>query len=252
MSAEKRYYWLKLKEDFFSSRRIKKLRKLAGGDTYTIIYLKLQLAALRTDGILQWTGLEDNIFEELALELDEDPDNVEVTLRYLLSCGLAESENMESVFLPWVVASTGSEGATAERMRKSRERKALQGVTQSEQPCNIPEHCYTEKEKELDTELELEREVKRKRFTPPTLDEVKAYCQERGNDVDPEKFFAYYTAGHWKDSKGDPVRNWKQKVLTWERKEKKPKGKVMSSKEYNAKPKQKIDLSALQAKLEAI
>lgn len=245
MSAEKRYYWLKLKEDFFSSRRIKKLRKLAGGDTYTIIYLKLQLAALRTDGILQWTGLEDNIFEELALELDEDPDNVEVTLRYLLSCGLAESENMESVFLPWVVASTGSEQSSAERVRRHREAKALQ--------CNTaPLLCNTEKEIEIDTELELEREVKRKRFTPPTLDEVKAYCQERGNDVDPEKFFAYYTAGHWKDSKGDPVRNWKQKVLTWERKEKKPKGKVMSSKEYNAKPKQKIDLSALQAKLEAI
>ena len=41
--AEKRYYWLKFRDDFFDSKRIKKLRKMAGGDTYTIIYLKMML-----------------------------------------------------------------------------------------------------------------------------------------------------------------------------------------------------------------
>ena len=40
--ANKKFFWLKLKEDFFRDKRIKKLRKIAGGDTYTIIYLKLQ------------------------------------------------------------------------------------------------------------------------------------------------------------------------------------------------------------------
>lgn len=233
MSTEKRFYWLKLKEDFFSSRRIKKLRKLAGGDTYTIIYLKLQLAALRTDGVLQWTGLEDNIFEELALELDEDPDNVEVTLRYLLSCGLAETDNMESVFFPWVVKSTGSEQSSAERVRKHREAKALQ--------CNAtPLLCNTEKEIEKEKEPEIEKDVKRKRFTPPTLEEVTAYCRERGNIVDPVKFYDFYTADPdraWIDSNGKPVRNWKQKVITWERKdEKKPSkpNKVTTAVNYKA------------------
>ena len=41
--AEKKYYWLKLKEGFFEQKIIKKLRKIAGGDTYVIIYLKMQL-----------------------------------------------------------------------------------------------------------------------------------------------------------------------------------------------------------------
>ena len=59
----KRYYWLKLKDDFFSSKRIKKLRNMAGGDTYTIIYLKMQLLAMKTDGVLTWTGLEENFAE---------------------------------------------------------------------------------------------------------------------------------------------------------------------------------------------
>ena len=57
---------------------------------------------------------------------------------------------------------------------------------------------------------------KRKKFTPPSFDEVKAYAVSRGNKVDPVKFFDYYTAGSWKDAKGNPVKNWKQKMITWE------------------------------------
>lgn len=57
---------------------------------------------------------------------------------------------------------------------------------------------------------------KRKSFVPPTLEEIIAYCKERKNDVDPQKFFDYFTASDWIDSKGNPVRNWKQKVITWE------------------------------------
>ena len=79
----KRYYWLKLKEDFFEQRVIKKLRKIAGGDTYTIIYLKLQLLAMKNDGKLVFENVEDDFASEMALELDEDVENVKVTLMYL-------------------------------------------------------------------------------------------------------------------------------------------------------------------------
>lgn len=54
-------------------------------------------------------------------------------------------------------------------------------------------------------------------FIPPTLEQVTAYCKERKNNVDPKKFFDYYTAGKWKDGKGEPVKNWKQKIITWEK-----------------------------------
>ena len=76
--AEKRYYWLKFKEDFFDFKGVKKLRKLAGGDTYVIIYLKMLLRSLKTDGILEYTGIEKDFASELALDLDEDPENVSV------------------------------------------------------------------------------------------------------------------------------------------------------------------------------
>jgi hypothetical protein len=48
------------------------------------------------------------------------------------------------------------------------------------------------------------------------LEDVQAYCKERSSPVDPKKFYEYFTAGGWKDAKGNPVRNWKQKLLTWE------------------------------------
>lgn len=53
-------------------------------------------------------------------------------------------------------------------------------------------------------------------FVPPTLEEVAEYCKERNNNIDPQVFFDYYSKGHWNDSKGEPVRNWKQRMISWE------------------------------------
>jgi 5-methylcytosine-specific restriction endonuclease McrA len=55
-----------------------------------------------------------------------------------------------------------------------------------------------------------------KRFVPPSLEEVQAYALSRNSEVDPKKFWEYFDTGKWIDSKGDPVRNWKQKFITWE------------------------------------
>lgn len=121
----KRYFWLKLYDNFFGSKRIKILRHMAGGDTYTIIYLKMQLKAMKTDGILTYSGILSDFAEELAVDIDEEPQNVRVTLAYLLSCGLAETDDERSYFLPYAVENVGSETSAAERMRKLRENKAL-------------------------------------------------------------------------------------------------------------------------------
>ena len=57
-----------------------------------------------------------------------------------------------------------------------------------------------------------------KQFTPPTLEEVQAYCRERNNNVDAKRFLDYYEAAGWKDQSGKPVKNWKQKMIAvWER-----------------------------------
>ena len=59
-------------------------------------------------------------------------------------------------------------------------------------------------------------EGKAKRFTPPTLEEVKAYCFERGNNVDANHFIDYYTSNGWLVGK-NKMKDWKAAVRTWER-----------------------------------
>ena len=74
------------------------------------------------------------------------------------------------------------------------------------------------------------------RFTPPTVDEVKVYCQERGSSVDPEKFVDFYSANGWKQGKNKPIVDWKAAVRTWERSDAQQKAqdqnRVRTSAEY--------------------
>ena len=153
MAENKRYYWLKLMDDFFDSKRIKKLRKMAGGDTYTIIYLKMQLLSLKKGGYLEYSGLEDEFYKEIALDIDEDEINVQVTIQYLLSCGLLETSDSIEYKLPFVQDNLGSETASTRRSRKSREnaQKMLQ-CNKLQQNCNVE----IDIEKDIDTDIEKE------------------------------------------------------------------------------------------------
>ena len=162
MDMAKRYYWLKLKDDFFTSKEIKKLRRVAGGDTYTIIYQKMLLLAMKSDGILTWTGLEDTFGEELALELDEKTEDVEMTLFYLLKSKLAETQDDKQFYFPYSVENTGSEGASADRTRKYRERQALQSdrqALQSDAPLSLGDISVTERKRK---EIREEKRYKSK------------------------------------------------------------------------------------------
>ena len=117
----KRYYWLKLREDFFESKRIKKLRKL--GETCLIIYLKMQLKALKTDGVIEFANVEDDFVSEMALDLDEPEECVAKTLNFLLNQGLCECFDGVTYSFPYVAYNTGSETASAQRSREYRERQ---------------------------------------------------------------------------------------------------------------------------------
>ncbi len=176
----KKYVWLKLKKDFFQQRAIKKLRKIAGGDTYTIIYLKLQLLSLDDEGKLFYEGVEENFAEEMALAIDEDPDNVKVVLMFLEKNGLLESVTENEFVLPETVDSIGSETAAAERMRKMRNTKNKEKIELKEKECNsvtpmlqpvtseLQEvtdelssvtNCYTEKEKEKEIDKDTTTKI---------------------------------------------------------------------------------------------
>ena len=256
----KQYYWIKFHDNFFNDKRIKRLRQLAGGDTFTIIYLKMQLRALQTEGFLYFDNVLDDFYKELALDLDENPDNVKVTIQYLLSVGLLEiSPDGREYFLPEVPKNVGSETASAKRVRAFRERKknqqalqcnatnetvnalqcnadvtkmlqcnadvtkALQCNTETLQ-CNAPvtdvkRECSVEIEIEKDIDIDKRESIERKKakaFFPPTYEEVKAYCEERQNHVDVQRFIDFYSAKGWMIGK-NKMKDWKAAVRTWER-----------------------------------
>lgn len=122
----KRYYWLQLKTDFFDQKEIKLLRKIAGGDTYTVIYLKMLLASLKDEGRLYFESIGDDFTEEIALLIDEDTENVAITLKFLEAKNLIEVIEDDEYLLNRVPEMVGSEAYSTERSRRHRARKKLQ------------------------------------------------------------------------------------------------------------------------------
>lgn len=157
MAEKKKYYWLKLKDDFFNNREIKKLRRVSGGDTFTIIYLKMQLLSIKQDGLINYLETEENLAEQLSLELDEAIEDVKLTLAFLQSNALIENISKDEYLLNKVPELIGSETSAAERMRKMRNcnnvTPLLQNVTQRER-----EEIDIEKEKDKDKKKDKKKD----------------------------------------------------------------------------------------------
>lgn len=161
----KKYFWLKLKRDFFSSLAMKKLRRIAGGDTYTIIYLKLQLLSLKDEGYIFYEGVESTLYEEMALALDEDAENVKATLLFLEAMGLIERKNDHEFLLTEVPFLIGSETDKAELMRRKRAQAGLENGNNVTAELPDVTLCYTEKEKEKEIEIEIDKEKEKREKT---------------------------------------------------------------------------------------
>ncbi len=167
------YYWIKLKMEFFD-KRIKKLRKIAGGDTCVIIYLKMLLMSLPDEGVLYYDGIEEDFAEEIALELDEETENVRMTISYLLSKGLMEKRSKYEYYLYQVPEMLGKEGESAVRMRRQREKleEKRHIVTQER---HFVQNC--------DTEIDIEKEKDIELHTDIDIDSGEIYKGECGNVI---------------------------------------------------------------------
>lgn len=127
---------------------MKLLRKMPGGDTYTIIYLKLMLISLEDSGKIYFEELAQDLAEEMALLIDEDTEAVRMTLMFLSKKGLLTRHSDYEFFLEQVPEMIGSETASTRRSRKHREQKALQ--------CNTN---ATKRNGDIDKEIELKKDI---------------------------------------------------------------------------------------------
>lgn len=256
--AEKKYFWLKLKDDFFDEKYIKALRRLPQGDSLVIVYLKMQLKSLKTEGLIKYEQILPDAVSELAMLLDEDENIVRLAIEALIKFGVIERWADETFYMLAMQDLIGSETAEAVRVRKHRALKeqATNGdliiqcnpktlqCNADVTSCNADvTKCNTEIDIEKEIDIDIEREIEkiesaerkntngtksgqcptttttnRKRFTPPTLQEVQDYCNVRGNGLSAENFIDYYTANGWRVGK-NPMKDWKACVRTWERTE---------------------------------
>ena len=190
------------------------MRKIAGGEVFIIIYLKMLLRSLRDDGKLYYEGIEENFPAELALDIDEDVENVKMTVAYLQAKGILVQSDTDEYELLTAGEMTGSEGYSAERVRRFRTRQQLALQCNTDVTGCNEERREKREEKETETES---REKKRKRFTPPTVEEIKAYAYEIDYNLDAQYFYDYYQTNNWRKSDGKPVLNWKLTVQTWKK-----------------------------------
>lgn len=187
MADPKRYYWFRLHKDFFQKKEIKRLRRVAGGDTYAVIYLKMLLRSIVDGGKLYFDGYEETFVSELALDIDEDEQNVQITVNYLLKNGLLLECEADEYYLPEASNNTGSETAAASRMRKLRNKskelnsnnvtQECNNVTSMLQECSQPlQTCYGEIEKEkrdIDRVIDIDRHRDRDISISTTRDKEK-------------------------------------------------------------------------------
>ena len=227
--SEKRYYWLKLPRDFFKRHDIKFIKTLPNGREIAFFYTELMAESIDHDGELRFSPEIPYSEGMLAALMDTPIEIVTEAMKVLKEFGLVKVSEDGTIILPKVIKMIDSASDTdgARRVRRFRERQqeklqnvtpALQNVTATVTNDNESKSKSKSKSKNIKENIQ----EKSSRFVPPTLSEVKAYCQERNNGVNPEKWFDFYTSKNWMIGKNKMI-DWKAAVRTWEHgKENKP------------------------------
>ncbi len=230
MPAQK-FYWIKLKTDFFSLNEIDFLLSQKNGCQYVVLYQMLCLKTANNNGELSVKMGEMIVPYDVSKIVREtkyfDYDTVTIALELFKRLGLVYEQDDGVLKIAALQDMVGSESASKEAVKKREYRARLadkertnKGTTEgTEKGTNCPTE-YRDRDRDRDREksIEIEKEKKKtaSRFQPPTVAEVKTYCQERQNNVDAERFVDYYTANGWKVGKNS-MKDWKAAVRTWER-----------------------------------
>lgn len=179
--ANRRYYWLQLKEDFFKTKEMKLMRKLPGGEEITIIYLKIMLVSLADEGKIFFEGLAEDLAEELSLLIDEDAEAVRMALIFLEQKKLLTTSDNYQYNLEQVPEMIGSETASTRRARKHRDsKKALQ--------CNTD---ATKRNGEIDIDIDIEIDNNNNKTISPSLSENLKSSGIRINEKQHQQLLEY-------------------------------------------------------------
>lgn len=238
--SDKKYYWLKLKRDFFKRHDIRIIESMPNGKEYILFYLKLLCESVDHEGKLRFSENIPYNEDMLATITNTNVDIVRMAIKVFQELNMMEVLDNGTYFMQEVQKMMGSETYWAERKRIQRAGVDYKLETMSNECPTCPTKS---KSIDIDKDIDIKEKDKKKtgkRFTPPTIDEVDAYCKERKNGINPETFYDFYQSKGWMVGK-NPMKDWKAAVRTWEKRDKN------DSNESNKSNKDNDKLKALEA-----
>lgn len=225
MSDNKKYYYLRLKDNFFDSDELKILESMKDGYLYSNILLKLYLRSLKNDGKLVVNERIPYSADMLASVTGHQVGTIKQALSVFKDLGLIDVLDDGAIYMLDIQNFIGKGSSEADRKREYRQRIETDRTNVQTNLRQISEKSPPEIEIELEKDIEIEKEIhssakstttKRKRFEKPTLSQITQYCLERNNNVNAEQFYDYYESNGWKVGKNS-MKDWKACVRTWER-----------------------------------
>lgn len=225
MSDNKKYYYLRLKDNFFDSDELKILESMKDGYLYSNILLKLYLRSLKNDGKLVVNERIPYSADMLASVTGHQVGTIKQALSIFKDLGLIDVLDNGAIYMLDIQNFIGKGSSEADRKREYRQRIETDRTNVQTNLRQISDKSTPEIEIELEKDIEIEKEIdssakstttKRKRFEKPTLSQITQYCLERNNCVNAEQFYDYYESNGWKVGK-NAMKDWKACVRTWER-----------------------------------
>ena len=210
MAETKKYYWLKLQRDFFKRHDIQIIESMPNGEKYLIFYLKLLCESLDHNGNLRFSDEIPYEVEMLATITHMDIDTVTAAVKLFTNLKMMNIMDDGTFFMSQVLSLTGDETKWAEKKRLYREG---QKKTLSDKSIELRDKSIELRDKNNNTPDKPETRIT---FIKPTLNEIKEYCKERKNNVDPSQWLDYYSSNGWKVGRNKMI-DWKAAVRTWER-----------------------------------
>lgn len=225
MSDNKKYYYLRLKDNFFDSDELKILESMKDGYLYSNILLKLYLRSLKNDGKLVVNERIPYSADMLSSVTGHQVGTIKQALSVFKDLGLIDVLDNGAIYMLDIQNFIGKGSSEADRKREYRQRIETDRTNVQTNLRQISEKYPPEIEIELEKDIEIEKKIhssakstttKRKRFEKPTLSQITQYCLERNNNVNAEQFYDYYESNGWKVGKNS-MKDWKACVRTWER-----------------------------------
>ena len=202
-----KYYWLKLKRDFFKRHDVRIIEEMPNGKDYILFYLKLLLESVDHEGRLRFNDTIPYNEQMLSVITHTNIDIVRSAMRVFMDLQLVDILDDQTIYMTEVEKLVGSETSVAERVRKHREKQKML-------LCNTNAlHCNIELEKELEKELELEKEETTTHAKPTNLEVAEYFgnfLYEDKAGVEAYRWYQYNEQRGW-----DCLPNWKTAAERW-------------------------------------